>query len=206
MSPSRSPLVPLVVLVATLVATGCGRTMQPRTSRQLDPSTWLQGAVLDASDAYPIAFWADPCRPPAEHEVGSDTIRTQTWLCHFARQLNATVAKRGLYDARFASAGKDVLGGRIEAGLHEYPCEPDAVDRLKREAVRLARIELVKAETTTLRETTAVRFRIAVIVGTQRLEYETNSSVVSWDVDVFQRLGTMILSDTRFWAAVKMAL
>ncbi len=206
MLPSRSPLFLLAVLVATLVASGCGRTMQPRTSRQLDTSTWLQGAVLDASDAYPIAFWADPCRPPAEHDVGSDTLRTQTWLCHFARQLNATIATRGLYDGRFASAGKDVLGGRVEAGLHEYPCEPDAVDRLKREAVRLARIELVKAENATLRETSAVRLRIAVIVGTQRLEYETNSTVATWDIDLFQRLGTMILSDPRFWQAVKSSL
>lgn len=193
----------LAVAVAALLLAGCGRTLQPRTSTKLDRENWLTGAVNDASDAYPVAFWADPCRPPKTHDVAGDTLHTAQWLCHFARGLNETIARRGLYDARFASAGKDVLGGKLESGIFQYPCEPDAVDRLQKESVRLAQIQFVEGSRVRDRAETATRVRIAVLVGGVRLEYETRSLNATWDVDVFSRLGAMILADPKFWAAVK---
>lgn len=199
-----SALAPLVALgVAALVVTGCGRTLQPRTSSKLDRAGWKSGAIVDASDAYPIAFWADPCQPPQEHDVAGDTLVTQQWLCHFARALNETLAQRGLYDGRFASAGRQVLGGKLEAGLHRYPCEPDAVDQLQKEAVRLAKIQFVSAERVRDVADNATVVRIEVVVGTIKLQYAARSLISGWDVEIFSRLGAMILSDVRFWAAVK---
>ncbi len=192
-----------VCALTTLALAGCGRTLQPRTNTNIDTANWKSGAVVDASQAFPIAFWADACASPKEVELGGDTVRIDQWLPYLARRMNESVVSHGLYDVRFAAIGAAVQKTTLDAGRLTYACVPGAKQKFEREAVRVARIEYVTGRTERIVSDQGVSVRIAVIVGPARLEYEARAPGRNWYEQVFGDLGRQVLSDPAFWAAVK---
>lgn len=194
----------LVALVASL-AGGCGRTLQPRTSTQIDTANWKSGAVVDASQAYPVAFWADACASPKEVELAGDNVRLDQWLPHLARTMNESVVSTGLYDTRFAAIGAAVQKPTLDAGRITYACVEGAAQKFAREAVRVVRIEYVTGRAERIVSDLGVSLRIAVVFGASRLEYEARAVGRNWPDTVFGELGRQVLSDPTFWAAAKTA-
>jgi hypothetical protein len=183
-------LLTLTIAVA-LTISGCGRALTPRTS-----------APLDASRAYPVAFWADACKEPEGRVVASDNLLTGQWLAHFSRALNEAVARAGLYDTRFGEIHSSVLGGELVAGEFVYKCNPDSVALVRRSATRIVQITLKSADRVVVVSDRAVVVVVEVHVGKQTLQYQAHSIRSGWDAEVFSQLGRSILGDPGFWQAV----
>jgi hypothetical protein len=194
-------LLTLTIAVA-LTISGCGRALTPRTSAPLDTTEWNQGALIDASRAYPVAFWADACKEPEGRVVASDNLLTGQWLAHFSRALNEAVARAGLYDTRFGEIHSSVLGGELVAGEFVYKCNPDSVALVRRSATRIVQITLKSADRVVVVSDRAVVVVVEVHVGKQTLQYQAHSIRSGWDAEVFSQLGRSILGDPGFWQAV----
>ncbi len=193
---------------AVALAMGCGRTLQPRTSSAVDVKTWGQGAIVDASRAYPVAFWADPCVNPPAVEVGGDSLLVSHWLPYLAKRMNDVAVATGVFDQRLSSseAGKSVLSNEISNGYYVYRCIPESTAKVGREAVRIVRLVLESATPTRIAADSGVLVRIGVIVGAKRFSYQSQAAGVHWDVEIFQELGRLVMSDPAFWAAAEHAL
>jgi hypothetical protein len=200
-------LAPAMLLcgVSALAIAGCGRTLQPRTNSNFDTKDWNVGAVVDASQAFPIAFWADACAAPQEVELAGDTLRVDQWLPHLARRLNEAVVTTGLYDTRFAAIGAEVQKPTLDAGRITYACVPKSREKFEREAVRVARIEYVGGKTERIVSDLGASIRIAVVFGSMRRQYEARATGLNWHEQVLSELGRQVLSDPEFWAGVKKA-
>ncbi len=200
----RRRTVAAIALIAA-VAGGCGRTLQPRTSSSIEVKTWGEGAMIDASRAFPVAFWADPCVAPPAVDVGGDSLLVSHWLPYLAKRMNDVAASGGLYDQRLSSseAGKSVLKSEISNGYYVYRCLPESTARVGREAVRIVKLELESATPTRIGADAGVVVRLAVIAGASRLSYQAQAAGIHWDIEVFQELGRKVMSDPAFWAAVE---
>jgi hypothetical protein len=197
----------VVMIMGSL--SGCAGTLQPRTSAELPYKDYKKlGAVIDASRAYPMAFYADPTQKPLEIEVAyglpASKVLASQWLTHLAARMNQALHEVGLYDRRFAAFAHRVFENRLSSGYHIYTFEGD--ERLIQD-VELSGARLVKLRVKSFVSATAGSEQVARLTvevtsaGLQRL-YQADSNGAKWDRACFDGIARKILSDSAFWKVI----
>ena len=203
----RLTLTALVVVLA-LLCSGCGATLSPRTSATLAWTEWAEsGAMVDASRAHPVAFWANPSRSPTVVDVGGAEFAAGQWLTHLALRMNQAIRSKTLFDSRFAAVGPKLFAWELAAGRYTYTYHDTAAKTaalVARSRARAVELRLISAKRLQLGADTGVRLLVAATGGGRTRNYtaETTQSH-AWDVTCMDQIARKILGDPNFWAAAK---
>ncbi len=213
----RSTVAPIRLCTAALlvgvVAAGvqaCAVTAIPKVDDTVPAEAFTDhGAVIDASRAYPIAFYADPSAEPAfaEAATGMQTLRIPgpQWLAHLALKLNESVARVGLYDLRFSLHARDVFATEAEAGRVRYTYRAQKDDPARFHPARVAVLTIQSIEGKSVSDGVELTLSVQVdMVGFTHV-YVHREVVGTSPRDVFIGLGKKLVSDPAFWRAVAAA-
>lgn len=188
---------------------GCASTLRPRTSAELQYKEYKKlGAVIDASRAYPLAFYAAPSEAPKVVEVklglSGAHVQTAQWLTHLAARMNQALHEVGLYDRRFAQFAHRVFHNTLSSGDYVYDFDaPGAVVKdIELSGARLAKLKLTSLKVVKVGADEAVRATVEVLIGGLPRMYQAEGSGSNWDQRCFDGLARKILSDSGFWKSV----
>ena len=202
----------LVLIAAVLASMGCASTMQPRTSAELQYKDYKKlGAVVDASRAYPLAFYAEHSQKPAvvavDFGLGGAQLQAGQWLAHLAARMNQALLEVGLFDARFRAFSQQVFHNAVHAGDYVYDFKD--FNGLKRDielsGARLVKIRLVSAVPATVGAVRVARVTVELMLGGLARMYRADSAKADWDADCFAQIGRQILADPGFWKVIRTA-
>jgi len=198
------------VAAATLLASGCASTMQPRTSAELPYKKYKAlGAVVDASRAYPIAFYAEHNQKPVEviveYGFPKGRLLAGQWTAHLAARMNQALHEVGLFDRRFSAFAHRVFHNRLSAGNYVYDHKDfNAMKRdIELSRSRLAKLRLVSAKPATTGSMRVARVTVEVTMGGLQRMYQADSGRADWDAHCFDQIARKILGDPGFWKVVQ---
>lgn len=186
----------------------CATPAQPRTSHPVPFEQFVEiGAVIDASRAFPVAFYADPAAKPRIVDVEGQDLHASDWLTHLAKRMNQALAKVSLYDARFMPIAQTIFREELHAGRYTYPYEHAAQDLQKtRVPARIAALRFVSANRVRVAADSGVKVVVELRLADLTRLYSFESTGSNWDLDCFTGIARKILGDVRFWEAVKSGL
>jgi len=200
----------LCALVAVVgLSSGCATTLQPRTSAELQYKSYKKlGAVIDASRAFPIAFYANAQQQPLTLEVPfgmpSATLAAAQWTTHLAKMMNQALHEVGLYDRRFAAFAHQVFHNNLASGdyVYDFKNADKLMPDIRVSGTRLVKLKLLSAKPVREGADEVVQVTVeATIAGLQRL-YQATAQGSNWDRKVFDAIAKKILSDPGFWKVV----
>ncbi len=196
------------LIVALSLCAGCGGALLPRTSAPLPWKVWAEsGAMVDASRGYPVAFWSDPSREPAEVQVAGATLHPAQWLTHLALRMNEAIGQKTLFDTRFAAIGPTLFKWELASGRYRYTykAKPEVTaDLIARSHARAFELRFGSANVVKIGSETGVRILVDVIGRGIKRSYAADSTKASgWDVDCMDILARRVLGDASFWEAAK---
>ncbi len=196
-------------LLLLLGASGCATAAAPQVRSPLDVTAFAERpAMIDASRAWPIAFFAEPETPTLVQVplgVRSADLYLADWLQNLAHQLNGALAQRGLYDGRAATVTARVVEHAVVDGRDAYFVQsPKQVRRdVWLAAVRAVWLKVEKAAV--IDEGGDRQFEIILLVSGLGLDrrYRVRVRDSDFDRSAFQSLGEAIVGDGSFWASIE---
>lgn len=211
--PTRLSAFPLVAVLAlalgVAVTVGCASTLQPRTSAELPYKDYKKiGAVMDASRAYPVAFYAEPTQKPVQMRVEfglpAANVMAAQWLTHTAARMNQALHEVGLYDRRFASFAHQVFHNRLSAGTYVYDFKGDGTVKryVEVSGARLVKMKVVSFKPVKSGAQEMVRLTVEITIGGLPRLYQADSAGARWDRGCFDAIARKILGDPAFWKVV----
>ena len=200
----------LVVWLGAVIAQGCAMTVMPKVDDVVPSELFTDhGAVVDASRAYPVAFYANPAAQPEffEAATGMQTMRIPgpQWLAHLALKLNEGIARVGLYDLRFSANARDVFATEAAAGYLRYTYQAQKDDPQRFAPARVAVLSTQSIESKSVSEGVELTLSVQVELAGFARTYVHREVVGTSPRGAFVGLGTKIVSDPEFWRAVAAA-
>ncbi len=196
--------------LTALLSSGCASTLAPQVGRTIPIAKMLnQGAMLDASRAYRVAFYADPTQQPDFVEVsaglGGTKVLTSQWSTELARILNVVVGKVSRYDERFMDFAAEVFSHDIDNGDINFKYRPPAGGP-KFGKARVVTIRLTEVKTSSGNEGIVGHAMIEVALAGWIHMYACEAAGQSdWMARTMACLGEHIVGDPSFWKAVEAA-
>ena len=196
----------LLGLLMLLSVMGCTSTLRPRTSVPLPYKSYKRiAAVMDASRAYPVAFFALPNQAPVtktlDYGLGGTKVMTGQWLAHLAFNMDQALHEVGLFDQRFRPFAQRMYRHDTSAGDLSYPFKPDAnfSQDMLMSGARLAKLSIHSLKPVTMGAERVVQMTIEVSLGGLQRMYQATCSGAEWDAVCFHRIARKLLGDPNFW-------
>ena len=199
-------LVRVVFLGLTVVViAACSTPAQPRTSHPVPFREFKEiGAVVDASRGFPVAFFAVPGRAPEIVDVDGQQLYAADWTVHIAKRMNQALALVGLYDMRFMQSGQLIFRDELSTGRYSYPYRSkDMAREMSLMPARLAELRFVSAKPVAVGGEAGVQLVLEVSLFSRKHLYSFEAIGGHWDVECFVGIARKVLSDAKFWRAVK---
>lgn len=203
-----SPLSPLLCALLARVASGCASLAGPRVDRPLDRAALASTpAFVDASRAWPIAFFAAPeTAQETMVDVGGARrpLRTADWLHQLALELNTTLQGRGLFDERTRVVQARAMQRMVSEGYqrHGIPDQTRFDRDIRLSAARVAWLSLESVESVRDGNRMVVRITLHAHGGGVDRRYRVSRGGEDFDHGAFQELGQTLLGDGAFWGGV----
>ena len=206
----RTTLGLAALTVAALSLAACSTTLAPQVGRLIPIDKMLnQGAMLDASRAYRVAFYADPTAQPETVEVnaglGGTKVLLAQWGMELARLLNVTVGKVSRYDERFIEFATEVFSHDIENGDVFFKYKPPQGGP-KFGRARVVQLRLTEISTSSGQDgITGHGVAEVSLAGWVHLYACEAVGQADWMQKTMACLGERIVGDPSFWKAVEAA-
>jgi len=200
-----------IVALAALACPACGSLLAPQVARTIPIDRMQQqGAMLDASRAYRLAFYANPGQSPEVVEVsagiGGTRVALSQWTTELARTLNIVVGRVQRFDERFQELSVEIFNHDIEQGDVIYRWRPP-VEGPKFGKARVATLKMIELKTTSGADGITGHGTIEVVLGTWVHLYACEAvGQQDWMQRTMACLGEKILGDPSFWKAAEAVL
>jgi len=204
--PCRVHRIALILALFAILA-ACGPRAQPRTSH---PVKWREftaiGGMVDASRGFPLAFYADPAAKPRIVDVDGTELYASDWMTHIAKRMNQALAKVSLYDTRFMPVAQKLFSDKLINGAYTYPYR-GASKEMQTSALhaRIAVLKFQSAAPVTIVAESGYKVVVELKMFSMTRLYMHEATGSHWDKTCFEEIARKILSDGRFWKAVKAA-
>lgn len=195
--------------VAVLGLAACGGAMTPQVARPIATEKMIQqGAMADSSQAWKIAFWADPGQKPEIFEVNVGlsgvAVAGPQWTVELARVLNKVVAKVGRFDERFQEYAVQIFDYEVNNGDIVYRWRPTSPN-MSFGSARVAKLTLKElAGAGSGVEGVGTKSLLEVTLAGWAHVYACEITTTGdWMAKTMACLGERVLGDPSFWKAVE---
>lgn len=197
----------LLLVALALAFSGCAAVLAPQAARPLSTDTMRQqGAMADSPQAHKVAFYANPQGEPQRAAVQLGVAGTQVlaaqWTTWLAYHLNGVVSRMQRYDDDFTDMATAVFEHEVRNGDVVYSWRPSEGQKFG--SARVAVLRLVRLEAASSTDGVLARGTLEVTIGDFVQQYAAEViAPADWMNQLMERLGVLVLGDTKFWAAVQ---